>query len=112
MHNILVAGPGAPIYRGGYGSLVQAGGFESDANVIWAEGGKVRVADEPEWKEPRPEALTLEEWRAAGFDARSVVSDPMFVDAGKGDFTLRAGSPAVAAGFRAIDLSKVGPRGK
>jgi len=53
---------------------------------------------------------SLPEWQAKGLDRHSVVADPQFVDAEHGDFTLCPGSPALALGFRPIDLSQVGPR--
>jgi hypothetical protein len=54
--------------------------------------------------------MTFDQWRKKGLDANSIVADPGFVDAAKGDFTLRADSPAFKLGFRKIDLSQVGPR--
>ena len=38
-------------------------------------------------------------WRAAGYDASSFISDPLFVDPAAGNFGMHAGSPALAAGF-------------
>jgi hypothetical protein len=49
---------------------------------------------------------SLEEWRALGFDRHSVFADPLFVDAGHGDYRLRPESPALALGFENFD-----PRG-
>ena len=55
-----------------------------------------------------PGDLTLAQWQARGHDAESVVADPRFVDAAQFDFRLRSDSPALALGFRPIDLSSVG----
>jgi hypothetical protein len=55
---------------------------------------------------------TLEQWRARGHDQNSIVADPLFVDAQKHDFTLRADSPALKLGFKPIDVTKVGIRPK
>jgi hypothetical protein len=54
--------------------------------------------------------LTFEQWRKAGKDVHSVYADPLFVDAERFDFRLKPESPALALGFRPIDVSTVGPR--
>ncbi|MDP6113037.1 MAG: right-handed parallel beta-helix repeat-containing protein [Planctomycetota bacterium] len=51
---------------------------------------------------------SFEEWQAKGMDEHSIVADPKFIDAGKGDFRLRADSPAHKLGFKPIDASKAG----
>jgi parallel beta-helix repeat protein len=50
------------------------------------------------------------DWQKAGYDAHSLIADPLFVAPDKGDFTLKPASPALKLGFRPIDLSSVGPR--
>ena len=74
--------------------------FTIDRNLYWREGGG----------ELKFGTRTLAEWRALGFDKDSIVADPLFVDAKKGDFRLRPGSPAEKIGIQPIDLSTVGPR--
>lgn len=75
--------------------------YRFDRNLYWnASGAPVTFA-----------GLTLEEWRAKGQDLHSVIADPRFVAPGRGDFGLRAGSPASQIGFVAIDASRAGPRG-
>jgi parallel beta-helix repeat protein len=54
---------------------------------------------------------SLDEWRARGMDVHSLIADPQFTDPAHDDFTLAADSPAFSRGFRAIDISRVGPRG-
>ncbi|MBT9147631.1 MAG: hypothetical protein DDT32_01393 [Syntrophomonadaceae bacterium] len=44
------------------------------------------------------------------YDINSIVSDPLFVDAANGDYSLQPGSPAFEIGFRPIDVSKIGLR--
>lgn len=41
----------------------------------------------------------LEEWRAKGHDAHSIIADPLFADPRNGDFSVKATSPALALGF-------------
>jgi hypothetical protein len=55
-------------------------------------------------------SYTAEQWKAKGVDRHSLIADPMFRDPQRGDFALCPASPAPALGFRAIDLSGVGPR--
>ena len=74
--------------------------FTIDHNLYWREGGgELKFGNR-----------TLKEWQALGFDKESIVADPLFVNAAKGDFRLKPGSPAEKIGFQAIDLSSVGPR--
>ena len=53
---------------------------------------------------------SADDWRAMGFDAHSVVADPLFVDPKNDDFRLKPDSPALKLGFHPIDQSKIGPR--
>jgi parallel beta-helix repeat protein len=48
-------------------------------------------------------------WRALGFDKRSVVADPLFVDRDHDDFRLKPDSPALKLGFEQIPIEKIGP---
>ncbi len=57
-------------------------------------------------------AGTFAEWQRKGFDANSIVADPLFVDPENGNYSLRPESPAFRLGFKAIDTSQVGPRKK
>jgi len=76
--------------------------FEMDWNVYYNPTLKL---DEVQFN-----SLTFEEWRKTGKDVHSVYADPLFVDAERFDFRLRPESPALALGFRPIDISTVGPR--
>jgi hypothetical protein len=71
-----------------------------DHNLYWNASGKPVVFGKK----------SLAEWQAVGQDKNSLVADPLFVDAEKGDFRLRPGSPAAQVGFEPWDLSAVGPR--
>jgi len=54
--------------------------------------------------------MTFAEWREKGHDRHSIIADPQFATAESYDFTLAADSPALALGFRPIEISLVGPR--
>ncbi len=74
--------------------------YKLDYNCYWnASGAPVTFM-----------GLTFAEWQAKGQDAHSVIADPMFTDVANHDFSLKEGSPALALGFKPIDLSQVGPR--
>jgi hypothetical protein len=54
---------------------------------------------------------TLANWQTlngASYDQNSSVDDPLFVDAAAHDYSLQAGSPALALGFVAIDQATIG----
>ena len=53
---------------------------------------------------------TLEKWRARGHDAHSVIADPLFIAPEKFDFRLSKNSPALALGFKPINVTTVGVR--
>jgi hypothetical protein len=71
-----------------------------DRNIYWNESGAPVLFG----------ARTLAEWQALGQDRNSLVADPLFIDAARGDFRLRPGSPAEKIGFEPWDLSSIGPR--
>ena len=59
---------------------------------------------------PRFAGKSLTDWRALGRDVESVVADPLFRNAASYDFTVLPDSPAWKLGWKAIDMSTVGPR--
>jgi len=48
-------------------------------------------------------------WQALGFDGKSVVGDPLFVDRDNDDYRLQPESPALKLGFKPIPIEKIGP---
>ncbi len=78
----------------------------SDYNLLYhTSGNDLRMAD-------FPFAETFSQWKAMGYEAHSVVADPLFVDYANKDFRLKSDSPALKLGFKPIDMSTVGPRPK
>jgi len=75
--------------------------FVIDSNLYWVTGGQPPETTVAPWKT----------WREWGFDKNSVVADPLFEDVSKEDFRLNSGSPALALGFKPIDVSRVGLKG-
>ena len=92
--------------------------------VLWSEGPLIKEHDWPNFTtlwdyslyyHERGEPViflryTFDQWKARGLDTHSLIADPLFVDAKKGHFALKPGSPALKLGFRPIDLSTIGPR--
>lgn len=75
--------------------------LDAEGNILWAEGIPLLMTG------GRSPAQLEQE----GQMRRTLVADPRFVDPDGGDFRLRPGSPAVAHGFRPLDVSDCGPRG-
>ncbi|MBI3854538.1 MAG: right-handed parallel beta-helix repeat-containing protein [Planctomycetes bacterium] len=73
------------------------------------DGGQYRWEKNLFWNPAGTKGLP-EKWKEQGIDKDSVIADPLFVDPDKGDFSLKADSPALKLGFQPIDVSKVGPR--
>jgi len=55
------------------------------------------------------DGVSWDAWTKSGKERGSVFADPKFADAAKHDFTLKPDSPALALGFRPIDLKGAGP---
>ena len=80
-------------------------------DVCWHDG-RVVLADNVYWSASGAPVnfagKTWEEWRAWGNDVRSVLADPLFEDAERGDWRLKPGSPALALGFVPFDWKQAG----
>jgi len=61
-----------------------------------------------EWKKIK--SRDLWDGEPTTLDAHSIIADPCFMDAEKGDFRLKPDSPALKLGFVPIPLDNVGPR--
>jgi hypothetical protein len=80
--------------------------LESDYNIIYHTKGKEFAVRGLEG------VKTFEEWNRLGFDTHSIVADPLFTDPENDDYSLKPESPALKMGFKPIDLSGVGLRGR
>jgi parallel beta-helix repeat protein len=78
--------------------------FDMDYNLWFNPGKKLEEVDF--------NGKTWEKWNAMGKDIHSLYADPLFIDAEHFDFRLKENSPAFQLGFKNIDTSTVGPRGK
>ena len=72
----------------------------ADGNVYWCASGPVggKAFNHGSWAQ----------WRDGGNDARGAIADPRFVAPDAGDWSLRADSPALAAGFVPFDWRRAG----
>jgi hypothetical protein len=71
-----------------------------DHNLYWNAAGRPALFGK----------RNLSQWQALGQDKHSLIADPLFMDAKKGDFRLRTRSQAAQIGFEPWDFSAVGPR--
>lgn len=82
---------------------------ESDYNVMFSTIGC--VLNDPIIK-GLPKIQSFADWREHGLDKNSITADPLFVDLENHDYSLKPDSPAFKVGFKPIDLSQVGLRGR
>ncbi|MGC9327499.1 MAG: right-handed parallel beta-helix repeat-containing protein [Candidatus Hinthialibacter sp.] len=54
------------------------------------------------------EPMTLDEWKAKGFDVHSIVADPLFIHPGSGDYRVQPDSPALQLGFKNFPMDQFG----
>jgi hypothetical protein len=85
---------------------------EADHNVLF---GAFELSEVVEYwngwpTAARPAYYSLDRWRALGFDAGTVLGDPLFVDPAKDDYRLMPESPALSLGFVQIDAGAIGIR--
>ena len=74
---------------------------EFDYNLFWNGGKEPTITGVGD-------AMSLSEWQSKGFDRRSILADPLFVDPQKGDYTVRQNSPALGLGFRNFPMNQFG----
>jgi len=103
-HNIVLANSATSGTSQSGGSLTAA---SWDHNLYF--GTQLNGAPFHIWGVTGPNyANTLAQWQAQGFDLHSLVTDPLFVNAAQGNFTLAANSPAYALGFHDIPTGQIG----
>jgi len=104
-------------------------GFNFTRNIVYFENDRMVSSYEPDWRATvfdynvywSPNASTLagmafpaqttwSSWRAGGNDTHSIEQDPLFRDAANRDFTLLAGSPALALGVPQTNQASTGSR--
>jgi hypothetical protein len=112
--NILV---GSYIYQqccfsGDVPSAVKAAITQWDSNCVYNNGSNPYVAP---WMGTNQQ-YSWAQWTGAGLDKNTKVADPMFTDVNKtwpnylpkGDYTVRAGSPALTLGFKNFPMDSFG----
>ncbi len=82
---------------------------ESDYNIMFSTIGC--VLNDPIIK-GLPGVQSFADWKKRGLDANSITADPLFVDLKNNDYSLKPESPAFKVGFKPVDLSQVGLRGR
>jgi hypothetical protein len=115
--NILV---GSYIYQqccfsGDVPSAVKAAIIQWDSNCVYNNGSNPYMAP---WMGTNQQ-YSWAQWTGAGLDAHSKVADPLFTDVNKtwpnylpkGDYTVKAGSPALGLGFKNFPMDSFGVMG-
>lgn len=100
--NIMVS-RGKPVFQSWFPPADEAHRILADCNLYFDTAGKP-------YFEMKKKKYSFQQWQALGRDRHSIVADPKFKNLAKRDLTLAKDSPAFKLGFRAIDMSSVGPR--
>lgn len=79
---------------------------ECNFNLYWHTGGLDLTKEGVITQE-----INLARWQELGYDRNSIIGNPLFVASEKGDFRLRAESPAFKLGFEPIPIERIGPKG-
>ncbi|MDY0167725.1 MAG: right-handed parallel beta-helix repeat-containing protein [Thermoguttaceae bacterium] len=103
---IYYTGPDAKLYRYRSQATRFLEDFECDENLIWHGGQPLRIEG---LDKDVPIEGQWDAWRGLGFDRKSIVADPLFVDAANDDYRLKPDSPALKLGFEPIPVEKIGP---
>ena len=72
-----------------------------DRNIYWPGKGEYKMKHE--YRD-----IALEDWRKLGQDVHTIVADPLFADAAKGDYAFRSGSPAEKLGIWQLPVREMG----
>jgi hypothetical protein len=95
-----VPGPGEKGYHASMKTFRVRVDFKSENGSLWVDDVRLHeTAAMDEWAA----------WQSLGMDRHSVIADPLFEDAAKGDYRLKPGSPAFKLGFQPIPVEKIGP---
>tara|TARA_B100001964_G_C13734053_1_gene380071 strand:+ start:48 stop:383 length:336 start_codon:yes stop_codon:yes gene_type:complete len=70
--------------------------FHMDNNIYWRTGG-----ESADFK-----GVSLDQWWVRDHDKHSRIAYPLFVASDRGDFTLKPASPALALGFKTIEVTQ------
>ena len=86
---------------------------DSLKNNIWMAAYKPARMPKDKWGGTSDKNLfaadfALKEAQDKGWDANSLVGDPMFIDPAKGDFRVREDSPALKLGFKNFSMDRFG----
>ncbi len=103
--NNIIYTDGSPVYGLGEAHF-RDGRVASEKNIVWSPAQSEPVFHKG-WGEG---TLTLADMQRYGMEKDTVIADPLFMDAANYNFKLKSESPALALGFKPIDISDVGPK--
>jgi len=79
-----------------------------DYNLFYNYKGEPTVRLRAGAPSPFKELMSLADWQAQGLDLGSVFADPLFIAPARGDYRVRANSPALKLGFKNFPMDNFG----